>query len=89
MFVRNGREYEPVEAVKHIQTKYQYYKDEIATAEQFIELCATRSTMTNQPYEIRCPGRQPTPSNDWLTAELERLRQQRTVMTSDTPPDSQ
>src|SRR3569833_2007263 len=36
-FIRNGTDYDGGEAADHVQAKYDYYKDEIKTVEDFIE----------------------------------------------------
>ena len=42
VFLRNGSEYNAADAAKHMQAKYDYFKKELATAEDFIERCASR-----------------------------------------------
>ncbi len=48
--VRNGSAHNGSEAIKHIQKKYKYFKDDIRTTEQFIEYSATKSTMSGKYY---------------------------------------
>lgn len=74
VFIRNGDSHSSAEAVSHMQLKYDYFSDEIDTAEAFIELSATRSTLTRRLYEIECPGQQREPSGEWLQKELVRFR---------------
>ena len=57
-----------------VRRKYKYFLDEISSTEEFIELSATRSTMSSKPYEVHCPGEPPMKSADWLLAELEAFR---------------
>ncbi|AJO79033.1 MULTISPECIES: DUF5329 domain-containing protein [Pseudomonas] len=76
-FVRNGTEYPALQARAHLEKKLNYLegKDKVSSAEDFIELAATRSSMSGEAYEVRCPaGAQP--AGDWLKAELQRQRQQ-------------
>lgn len=72
-FIRNGKHYDAPEARKHIEKKYNYFKDRIHTAEEFIQYSATKSTMSGQPYRVVCNGVGMT-SSDWLLAELDKVR---------------
>jgi hypothetical protein len=74
VFIRNGRNHNPEEAVQHINRKFEYFRDKITTTEVFIDFCATKSTMSNKPYEIKCPGQPLVKSRDWLLKELDRIR---------------
>src|SRR5450631_1524586 len=49
-------------------------RDQIITAEDFIENAATRSSLSGQPYEVRCDGGEAMTSNRWLHDELTRYR---------------
>lgn len=73
-YERNGTSHTGVEAVEHIQTKYNYFKDEIDSAEKFIKLSATKSTMSGKYYMIRCEGRSKVKSQEWLLQELTSYR---------------
>ncbi|WP_077037173.1 DUF5329 domain-containing protein [Pelomonas sp. KK5] len=75
-FKRNGSWYGATEARAHLQKKLDYLvgKDAVHSAEQFIELGASSSSMSGQPYEVRCTGAAPVPSRDWLGRELKALR---------------
>jgi hypothetical protein len=53
VFLRNGNEYNAADAAKHMQAKYDYFKKELTTAEDFIERCASRS-------EMLCPDVSPS-----------------------------
>jgi hypothetical protein len=74
IFIRNDRNHSPKEAVQHINHKFEYFKDKITTTESFIEFCVTKSTMSNKPYEIKCPGQPLVKSREWLIKELDRIR---------------
>lgn len=73
-YERNGTRHKGPEARKHIERKYDYYHDDIATSEDFIRLSATKSTMSGQYYKIHCPNKPTVKSKDWLLAELKRFR---------------
>jgi len=73
-FIRNGKEYGPEEARKHIQKKYEYARSRIKTTEDFIRGVVSKSSMSGKPYKIRCKD-QTMLCADWLGAELKRFRQ--------------
>jgi hypothetical protein len=77
-FMRNGKAHEAAEAAKHMQAKFDHFKDEIATAEDFIDRCASRSEMTGKPYKVKMPNGTQRDANEFLNAELRVLRQQGT-----------
>ena len=72
--VRNGRWHTGEEAVKHVRRKYEYYRDDISSTEDFIELSASRSKMSGKPYQVHCPGQPTVNSQDWLLTELSAFR---------------
>lgn len=75
-FVRNGQEYPGAQASAHLGKKLAYLegKNRVSSAEDFIALGATKSSMTGTAYEVRCPtGVQP--AGIWLNTELNRQRQ--------------
>ena len=43
-------------------------------AEHFIERGASRSSMSGQPYHVRCPGKPVAEAGDWFRGLLQRLR---------------
>jgi hypothetical protein len=74
-YIRNGESHNGDEARKHIQMKYNYFKDDIHSAEDFIRLSATKSTMWGNKYYIVCPHQNKIPSSQWLLQELHRYRE--------------
>ena len=74
-FNRNGSRHKGAEAAAHIQRKYDYFKDDIKTAEDFIRTSATKSTMTRRAYTIECPQQSPVTSESWLLVQLAKYRQ--------------
>lgn len=72
-FIRNGKQYDGSEARGHIETKYDHFKEKIATTEDFIEYAATKSVMSGKPYRVLCNGQEMNLA-DWLQAELAKLR---------------
>lgn len=75
-FYRAGSWYTAAEARNHLERKYRYLvaRQMIATAEDFVALAGTSSSMTNEAYAIRCRGAAAQPSAAWLTSELRTLR---------------
>ena len=72
--VRNGKIYSGEEGGKHVRRKYEYFRDDISSTEEFVELSATKSTMSGKPYKVHCPGEPPRDSADWLLEELDVYR---------------
>jgi hypothetical protein len=75
-FIRNGKAHTPGEAIQHILKKYDHFKAKIHTTEEFIELCATKSILSDQPYKIGCPDQKMIESKHWLLRELKNYRNQ-------------
>ncbi len=73
-YIRNGEAHDGVAAAQHIQNKYDYYKDDIHSAEEFIKYSATKSTVSGSKYYIECSGSSRVESAQWLLAELDRYR---------------
>jgi hypothetical protein len=73
-FIRNGQSHTPAEAVAHIKAKYEHFKNEIKTPEDFIRLAATKSLQTGKPYLVRTRDGKEMHLDAWLT---EALRQHR------------
>jgi uncharacterized protein DUF5329 len=72
-FVRNGSEYPAQKARDHLVDKYRFAGSRIATAEQFIDYLATKSSLSGRPYHVHC-GKSDEESGPWLNAELRRYR---------------
>ena len=73
---RNGKTYAAVKAISHIEKKYAYFEDEIETAEKFIELSASKSTMSGKYYMVRCGDGEQIRTREWLMQELKGFRKQ-------------
>lgn len=76
-FIRNGKVYSGKDAVPHIRKKYEHYRDEIKSGEDFIRLSASKSLISKKPYWVQCGDGTRVLSQQWLTQELERFRQQK------------
>lgn len=73
-YERNGSVYDGVRAEQHIKRKYEYFKDKIYSAEDFIKYSATKSTMSGKQYKIHCTDMATQNSSDWLLDELKKYR---------------
>ena len=52
-FIRNGQAYDATRAADHLRLKLRFAGDRVKTAEDFINYCATRSSMSGRRYSIR------------------------------------
>ncbi len=73
VFIRNDKEHTSTEAAKHLRDKWQWKADEIATAEDFIRVAGTRSSITGKPYVIRFPDGREVPSAEFLFNQLKTI----------------
>jgi len=72
-FVRNGSAYSSREAAQFLRAKYAKMGGQVATAAQFIEQIASRSSTSGRPYLMRFPDGRTLPSAQVLSEELERI----------------
>ncbi len=75
-FIRNDQTHTPAEAVDHIKAKYEHFKSQIKTPEDFIRLSASKSLLTGQPYLVRTADGKEIQLDAWLTAALQAHRSQ-------------
>jgi|SRR5450631_1838420 len=69
-FVRNGVAYEAKAAAQHLRFKLRNAGARVATADDFIRLCASVSSMSGTRYEIRFPDGRVVWSEDFLRQRL-------------------
>jgi len=72
--LRNGRSYSGWDGAKHVQRKYDYFRGQIGSTEEFIRLTATKSERSGKIYKVQCPGQEPVSSAEWLLQELKAFR---------------
>ena len=74
-FVRNGVEYSGPRARAHLEQKLNYLegKNLVKSTEEFIDLAATKSSLSGRAYEVRC-AKGVEPAGIWLRRELQRQR---------------
>ena len=75
-FERNGSWHDAKRAQAHLQRKYEWLRkrDLAGTAEQFIDRAASRSSVSDKPYRVRCPGKPVVDSATWFRGVLQHLR---------------
>ena len=75
-FNRSGTWYSGAEAKSHLLRKLKYFEDKgaVQSTEQFIELAASSSSVTGQPYLVRCGNGTPVQSGTWLLLQLQAMR---------------
>ena len=73
-FIRNGQTHIASAAANHIKAKYEHFKGEIKTPEDFIRLSASKSLQTGKPYLVRTGDGKETRLDEWLTQALKQHR---------------
>jgi hypothetical protein len=71
-FIRNGSSYDAKTAAKFLRGKWNNREDEVATAAEFIEKVASKSSTSGKPYLIRMNGREVSCA-EHLKKELAKL----------------
>ena len=63
-------------AQSHLRDKYKALvaRDLVNTTEQFIERAATESSLSGEPYQVRCNGSAPVTTNRWMRDRLAHFR---------------
>ena len=72
-FVRGGVEHDAREARDHLALKLDVARPLLDSADAFVERVASASSLTGEPYRVRCDGRE-TAAKAWLADELARYR---------------
>ena len=75
-FNRNGEWHPAAEARSHLQRKLAHLlrREPSLSAEQFIASAASKSSVSGEPYQVRCTDAAALPSGSWFNAELQRYR---------------
>lgn len=69
-FIRNGVAYEAKAAADHLRLKRRGAGSRVATADDFIRLCASISSMSGIPYQIRFSDGSVVSSETFLRQQL-------------------
>ena len=54
-FIRNGEEYDAKKAADHLRLKLKMAGERVKTAEDFIRLCGSKSSVSGEAYRMRLP----------------------------------
>lgn len=75
-FNRNGTWHDARKASEHLHRKYAYLrkKGRAESAESFIDLAASESSMSGKPYLVRCGSTAPVRSKPWFLGKLAEIR---------------
>jgi hypothetical protein len=73
-FVRNGTAYDAKAAAGHLRLKLKNAGSRIKTAEDFIRYCASVSSVTGTPYQIRFSDGRVVTSEAFLRQKLSEFR---------------
>lgn len=75
-FYRNGSWYDGPHAKAHLRLKYDYLaaRNLIGSAEDFIDKGASKSSLSGQPYKVRCDNAPVIESGQWLRDALGSYR---------------
>jgi hypothetical protein len=73
-FYRNGSWYAAAEARSHLASMYREVvkRQPVRSAQDFIDWVGTRSSMSGEPYRVRCPGSDVMTSAEWFRRALHR-----------------
>jgi hypothetical protein len=69
-FIRNGTAYNAKAAADHLRLKLRMAGSRVATADDFIRLCASASSVSGIPYQIRFPDGRVVSSEAYLRQKL-------------------
>jgi hypothetical protein len=73
-FIRNGASYDAKSAADHLRLKLRTAGSRVVTAEDFIRLCASVSSVSGTPYQIRFADGRVLSSEAYLRQKLSEFR---------------
>jgi len=73
-FIRNGTSYGAKAAADHLRLKLRMAGSRVATAEDFIRLCASASSVSGTPYQIRLTDGRVVSSEAFLRQKLAEFK---------------
>lgn len=73
VFIRNGSEHSAAEAADHLESKWNSARDEIETAEEFIEQIGSKSSTSGDPYRIKYADGKVVDAGDFLRQKLNEI----------------
>lgn len=69
-FIRNEKEYDAKRAANHLRHKLKAAGDRVKTADDFIRICASKSWVSGQPYQIRFSDGSTVEASDFFRNKL-------------------
>jgi hypothetical protein len=72
-FVRNGKAHAAKDAAGHLRLKLKKAGSRVKTAEDFIKYCASVSSMSGEPYQIRFADGHTVTAEAYLRRKLEEF----------------
>ena len=72
-FIRNGSAHDGKAAAEHLRLKRSNAGDRVKTATDFITYCASRSSTSGKPYQIRFANGETVDAEVFFRAELKRI----------------
>ena len=73
VFIRNGSEYSGAQAAHHLRMKWDNAGSHVKTAEDFIDKCASQSSMSGKKYQIRFANGKTVDSAVYFREELRKI----------------
>lgn len=73
-FIRNGTVYDAKAAADHLRLKLRVAGSRVVTAEDFIRLCGSSSSVSGIPYQIRFADGHMVPAETYLRQKLAEFR---------------
>lgn len=73
LFIRNGTEYSAKDAAEHLRMKRKKAGSKVKTAKDFIDLIASKSYMSGEPYKMKFKSGAIINTRDMLYNELRKL----------------
>jgi hypothetical protein len=73
VFIRNGSEYAPDKAAEHLAMKRKNAGTRVKSAEDFIEVIASKSYLSGKPYLVRLKDGTVVTAKDLLSGKLKEI----------------
>ena len=73
-FIRNGEGHASPAAADHLEMKAKRAGSRVKDGRTLIDVVATKSYLSGEPYYVQCPGLQKTAAATWLSSELQQYR---------------
>jgi len=73
-FIRNGKAYDEKQAADHLRLKLRRAGDRCQTADDFIRYCASASSMSAKPYQIRFANGEQVLTEKFLREKLAEFK---------------